>query len=489
MWFLTDMVESLAVKQRVILPIFPLIVMFISAIVLTVPRSSASLVYAQESPEPILLQEPSPKKMPRTIRPELTKKSLPEEAGPPPETPTPALNRVQEEKIIEKNSRIRKLQQGIIDHKIKILGSKRQERSLLDDLEEIEKELQEQKKLLAALQEKSEKQELLLSGKQEYLKQVLTEKRKHQVLVKKRLAAFYRMGSVGPVDVVFSTESLPELLDFEEYFKRMVEHDHAIIQQYLTQIKESNRAREEHAREKLKLMQMAGAIKNKETELAQLKQEKNLMLQKVNTEQQLYEQAVSEIEAAVTDLAATLQRIQTSTQRRDIPGRAENSNKTGAARTAAEPAEDQEGFPGRKGLLDPPVAGTVISLYGHKLKGKFDSSTTANGINIRVDENAEIRAVYDGKVIHAGYLRGYGNLMIIDHGRQYFSLISGAAEFYQKEGSRVETGEIIGIAGEGDSLYGEGIHFEIRRGSNPVDPLLWLKKNALPVQIAGASTE
>ena len=69
----------------------------------------------------------------------------------------------QQQDIIEKNVRIRKLQEGIIDHKIKILGSKKKERTLLGELEKIEKELQDQKKLLASLRTKSEKQELLLA--------------------------------------------------------------------------------------------------------------------------------------------------------------------------------------------------------------------------------------------------------------------------------------------------------------------------------------
>ena len=123
----------------------------------------------------------------------------------------------QQQEIIEKNVRIRKLQEGIIDHKIKILGSKKKERTLLGELEKIEKELQAQKKLLATLRTESDQQELLLADKQEYLNQVLTEKRAHQVHVKNRLAAYYRLGSVGLMNVLFSSESLPELLDFKEY--------------------------------------------------------------------------------------------------------------------------------------------------------------------------------------------------------------------------------------------------------------------------------
>ncbi|MDH3390285.1 MAG: hypothetical protein OEL85_00610, partial [Desulfobulbaceae bacterium] len=220
----------------------------------------------------------------------------------------------QQQEIIEKNVRIRKLQEGIIDQKIKILGSKNEEKTLLGELEKIETELQVQKKQLITLEIESEKQEFLLADKQAYLRQVLTEKRAHQVHVKNRLAAYYRMGSVGLMNVLFSSESLPKFLDFKEYFSIMVQHDHTIIQEYLAQLKESNRAREEHAREKLRLMKMTDELGEKEKQLNQFHQEKNILLKQVNTKKHLYEQAVQEIEEAAADLAATLQRLQTAAQ-------------------------------------------------------------------------------------------------------------------------------------------------------------------------------
>jgi septal ring factor EnvC (AmiA/AmiB activator) len=397
------------------------------------------------------------------------------------------ITQVEQQHIVERNIRLRRLQEGIIDQKIKILGSQKKERTLLGEIEKIDQELQTQKNMLATLKTKSEKQELLLTNKQEYLRQVLTEKRKHQAIVKKRLAAYYRMGSVGFMNVVFSSKSLPELLKFNENFKLMIQHDHEIIQQYLTELKESNKAREEHAREKLHLMQLTDEVKEKENELTRVKQQKNLLLEKVNTEQQLYEQAVAEIEEAVADLAATLKQVEivAETQGGAVQENPDQSNSKTAAtknKPPEKPNSVPEGFPGQKGVLDPPVEGVVISLYGQRIKGRFDTFTVTNGIDIKVKKGVEIKAVYDGKIIHSGYLRGYGNLMIIDHGDQYFSLISRAAEFYLKEGSHVLTGEVIGITGEGDPLYGEGLHFEIRKGSNPEDPLLWIKKDALKIE-------
>jgi septal ring factor EnvC (AmiA/AmiB activator) len=390
------------------------------------------------------------------------------------------LPKAKQQQIIEKSSKIRKLQEGIIDHKIKILGSKKKERSLLGDLETIEQELQAQKKTLASLQEESAKQELLLADRHEYLKGVVKEKRAHQKHVKNRMAAYYRMGSVGLMNVLFSAETLPELMEFQEYFNLMLEYDHSVISKYLVQIKELNLAREAHAREKLRLMTLANEVAAKEKQLTQIHQDKNLLLKQVNTEKHLYEQAVTEIEDAAADLAVTLSRLQVPPKPAPPPAK-----KSAAVVKQKKPAAKQPapGFVGQKGLLDPPVDGIVITKFGQQIEGKFGSSTTSSGIDIRAKNGLEIKAVYDGKIIHSGYLRGYGNLLIIDHGQQYFSMISRITDIYKKEGTKVSRDEIIGMTGESDKLYGEGLHFEIRKGSNPEDPFLWLKKNSLPVKL------
>jgi len=395
----------------------------------------------------------------------------------------------QQQEIIEKNVKIRKLQEGIIDQKVKILGSKKEERNLLVELEHIEKELQDQKKILPVLRAKSEKQELLLADKQEYLRKVLKDKKAHQVHVKNRLASYYRMGSTGLLNVLFSSESLPDLIEFKEYFSIMVQRDHEIIQQYLAEINKSNRAREEHAREKLRLMKLAEELDEKEKQLKRTRQEKNILLKQVNTEKHLYTQAAREIEEAVTDLAVTLHKIKSVQEQRGANAETPPSDQVATEKKKMPKIPVAlDGFPAQKGFLEPPVRGVITTFFGQEIKGKFDSSTISNGIDIMVKKGVEIKAVYDGKIIHSGYLRGYGNLMIIDHGQQYFSLISRAADFNKKEGTKVETGEIIGVTGEGDPLYGEGLHFEIRKGSTPEDPLLWLTKNSLS-QTAPALSE
>jgi septal ring factor EnvC (AmiA/AmiB activator) len=134
-----------------------------------------------------------------------------------------------------------------------------------------------------------------------------------------------------------------------------------------------------------------------------------------------------------------------------------------------------------KGRLSPPVRGSITTYFGKYKQGKVGITTYADGIDIKTVAGSEIKAVYSGKVVYAGQLKGYGNLIIIDHDHQYYSLISRAAELYKKEADIVSTGEVIGIMTESGGLLGEGLHFEIRHGTNPQNPLNWLNKRLLKV--------
>jgi septal ring factor EnvC (AmiA/AmiB activator) len=140
-----------------------------------------------------------------------------------------------------------------------------------------------------------------------------------------------------------------------------------------------------------------------------------------------------------------------------------------------------------RGRLIPPARGAVTTFFGKNTKGKFGITTYADGINIKTLAGSEIYAIYSGKVVYAGQLKGYGNLIIIDHGDQYYSLISRAAELYKKEGDIVSTGEVIGVMDDQGGLLGEGLHFEIRYGTEPEDPLKWVNNRLLKINPSHAA--
>jgi septal ring factor EnvC (AmiA/AmiB activator) len=99
-----------------------------------------------------------------------------------------------------------------------------------------------------------------------------------------------------------------------------------------------------------------------------------------------------------------------------------------------------------------------------------------NGIDISPDKNETvIKAIHAGKVVYCDYLRGYGDLIIIDHGMTYHSLYGHCADFLVKKGDIVKAGQSIAEVGDIGSLKGITLHFEIREKTKPRNPLHWLE--------------
>ena len=135
-------------------------------------------------------------------------------------------------------------------------------------------------------------------------------------------------------------------------------------------------------------------------------------------------------------------------------------------------------FISHKGRLIRPVKGKVISRFGPSSTGDYKSFTFQKGIDIKVERGEPVKSVFKGEVMFAQWLKGYGNLLIINHGDNYYTLYAHVEEIFKKEGERVETGEVIATAGDTGSIKGMCLHFEVRHHGKPVNPTKWLRKGA-----------
>lgn len=122
-----------------------------------------------------------------------------------------------------------------------------------------------------------------------------------------------------------------------------------------------------------------------------------------------------------------------------------------------------------------PVKGEVIETFGKHKHPQFNSYTFTKGLVIAAPLGSEIRAIYEGTVIYAEYFKGYGNMVIIDHGGGYFSLYAYASRITKKVGSEVGKGEVVAAVGDVDSAKGPALYFEIRHQGKPVDPNGWVR--------------
>jgi septal ring factor EnvC (AmiA/AmiB activator) len=109
--------------------------------------------------------------------------------------------------------------------------------------------------------------------------------------------------------------------------------------------------------------------------------------------------------------------------------------------------------------------------YGPTRHPELGTQIESNGLEIAVAPQTPVKSVWGGRVLYASPLKGFGNLMVIDHGDKYYSLYAHAAKFTRRVGDVVESGDVVALAGnEGRDV----IYFEIRHRGEPVDPMQWL---------------
>ncbi len=129
-------------------------------------------------------------------------------------------------------------------------------------------------------------------------------------------------------------------------------------------------------------------------------------------------------------------------------------------------------FAGLKGRLALPVAGQILARFGQAREG---GGPSWKGLFIAARSGQEVRAVASGRVVFADWLRGFGNLLILDHGEGYLSLYSNNESLYKQVGERIGAGDAIAAVGNTGGQSQPGLYFELRRLGQAFDPLSWVR--------------
>ncbi|MFQ5458672.1 MAG: murein hydrolase activator EnvC family protein, partial [Myxococcota bacterium] len=137
-------------------------------------------------------------------------------------------------------------------------------------------------------------------------------------------------------------------------------------------------------------------------------------------------------------------------------------------------AGPRERFSALRGRVPMPVEGRIVKKFGLRADPTLGTRIHSNGITVRAPYGAPVLSVADGRVLYAGWFRGYGRILITDHGEGYYTLVAHASELRKQVGDRVRKGELIARVGDSGSLDGPKLYFEIRARGKPVDPMPWL---------------
>jgi septal ring factor EnvC (AmiA/AmiB activator) len=128
-----------------------------------------------------------------------------------------------------------------------------------------------------------------------------------------------------------------------------------------------------------------------------------------------------------------------------------------------------QAFAALKGRLKLPVRGEIINRFGSQRA----EGTSWKGIMLRATSGQPVHAVASGRVVFADWLRGFGNMIIVDHGGGYLSLYSGCESLLKPVGENIRAGDAIATTGNSGGMADSGLYFEIRQNGRPLDPMAW----------------
>lgn len=263
-----------------------------------------------------------------------------------------------------------------------------------------------------------------------------------------RLALRYRLSGATPLEAMLSG-SVGDYLWRRRMVDRVLAGDLALARSLLQLARESAEARRE-------VMNRMEASERARLEASQRAEEAHGRRQ----QQQAVLDALKERRGTYTRMVAALEQA-----------RAELLE---AIASMPPPAAGLGGFGARRGNLSWPVRGEIEQGFGLQTDARFGTRVQHKGLDLRAARGERVLAPHPASVGYAGWFRGYGNLIVLDHGEGYYTLYAHLDSLAVERGEQLEQGAELGRVGSTGSLKGAFLYFEIRSGAKALDPTEWL---------------
>ncbi len=214
-----------------------------------------------------------------------------------------------------------------------------------------------------------------------------------------------------------------------------------------------------------RLQAVTDQARKKSDEIAALQSEERDQKQGLEQDKRIRQQVLGKIS------------VQMKQQRREIGRLQRNANRLSQlveklANVLPNAPPDSIPFKSLRGKLELPVKGGVSNKFGAR---RPDSPMTWTGWFLRTSPNQPVKAVAAGRVVYADWLRGFGNLLIIDHGQGYMSLYGNNETLYKQVGDTLHRGDLIAAVGSSGGNADSGLYFELRFEGKPFDPGKWVR--------------
>jgi septal ring factor EnvC (AmiA/AmiB activator) len=272
-----------------------------------------------------------------------------------------------------------------------------------------------------------------------------------------RLVALYKLSWLGSMSFLASAESIYELFKRKAALKHILAYDENILEDLEKNKNSLHKLLDRLNTQKKEKLNLEANYKKQIRIMSHKEKKRSKLLADIRNKKSLEMALIESLKEAANSLNQTMKSLSIGI---DHPKQKQLTIN----------------FASYKGLLNMPVQGKIVSHFGPYKSSKFNITYFRKGIDIKADRGEPIRAVCAGKILYSDWFKGYGNMIIIDHGDNYYTVYAHAEEIFKTKGNTVETKEVIATVGDTGSIIGPGLYFEVRYHGKPMNPLVWIRK-------------
>ncbi len=356
-------------------------------------------------------------------------------------------------KAEDAKGRYRKIQNEIKKQEKNLRQVKKQESSISSRLQDISGQVAKYEGRLNAEKKRVDAISGKIAQTNAGIEQTRQELLEHQKWLKDKLVGLWKNGQAEDLSMLLGADDMGSFLRRWRYLEILAKREKSESDSYRATLEELQGQEAKLSGLVTGLKKAASRAALAKSRLDMKRHEEQNLLASIKTQRASYEAMLVGLQEASRKLLAVI------------------------SRSDATSSYNGKGFRGMKRRLPWPVEGAVVFRYGRGTDPVFGTPIFRNGIYIRTAAGAMVRSIFEGKVVYASWFKGYGQLVIINHGQGYNSLYADLNEIFLKVGDIIVNRAPVGKAGESVMVNAPSLYFEVRYRGRPLDPMQWLVRN------------
>jgi len=369
-----------------------------------------------------------------------------------------------ENKIAREERTMTTLQKQVKQHREAISSVKRKEKGVLQELSNYDQKIKLAEQKIRVLELKQEKVKKSIMVYQKQIKQADSDLSSMTEAFQDRLVSIYKYGGTAGLELLLSAPSAHEAMTTSFLLSKIARQDRDIIQSVKKRKNDLQEACMLLEEKRSLLDSQAAELRSAKKNYSRESSNRNDLLSRLKREKSLHLKAAKELERSQREIKNKISVL--AKKKKEL----ENRRKSNTSINNSMPVTYMKA--GAK--LAWPVKGRITSGFGTRVHPIFKTRSQHTGIDISAGKGTPVRAAQDGNILFSGWLRGYGQIIIMDHGRNLTTVYAHLSSTGVQEGQGVKLGQVIGRVGSTGVATGPHLHFEVRVNGDARDPMKYL---------------